>query len=84
MKSQVEYLAAQPSSEAIRAQNDDLIRFIDESYSLLKANGIHVQLDLEVDRDGHYRLRADSLKLMEDLKARLQALEEIPREAQTD
>jgi hypothetical protein len=84
MKSQVEYLQAQPSPEALRAQNDDLIRFIDESYSLLKAEGFHVQLDLAVDRDGHYRLRADSVKLMEDLRVKLQELKEIPGKASAD
>jgi hypothetical protein len=72
MRAQIEDLSSRPSPQALRAQNSDLVQFIDESYSLLKAEGIHVQLDLDVDQDGRYRLRADSIDLMRDLKAALQ------------
>jgi len=71
-------------TERLRAKNHDLIRFIDESYALLKQEGLHVQLDIDVDENGRYRLRADSVKLMDELKAKLQQLDGQPTTAPTD
>jgi len=84
LRSQVEHAASQDSAEDLRAENDDLIHFIDEAYTLLKEEGIHIQLDLEVDQDGHYRLRADSAKLTDELKAKLRELNEKRNEAPPD
>jgi hypothetical protein len=84
MRSQIKDLSSPPSVEDLRSENDDLIRFIDESYTLLRSKGIHVQLDLAVDEDGRYRLRADSLELMDELAAKLRQLEENPNEAMRD
>jgi hypothetical protein len=76
LRSQIDDLPSRPSVEHLRAENDDLMRFIDDVYSLLKAEGIYVQLDLEVDQDGRLRLRADSMHLMEELRAKLRELKE--------
>ncbi len=84
VRSQITDLSSQPSVEDLRSENDDLVRFIDESYTLLKAKGIHVQLDVEVDQDGRYRLRADSVELMDELTNKLRELDEKPNEATPD
>ena len=84
VRSQIKDISSQPSVEDLRSENDDLVRFIDESYTLLKAKGIHVQLDLEVDQDGRHRLRADSVELMDELKAKLRELDEKLNEATPD
>ena len=41
-----------PTWEDLRAENEDLRKFIDEVYALLKKEGIHIQLDLEMDENG--------------------------------
>lgn len=74
LKSEVQRVSSQGAVENLRAENDDLIQFIDEVYALLKDAGIHIQLDLEVDPDGHYRLRADSAKIKDALQAKLREL----------
>jgi hypothetical protein len=58
----------------LRAENADLNRFIDDVYAILAKEGIHIQLELEKDKDGHYRLRADSAKILDKLKATLREL----------
>lgn len=73
-----------PTYEALRAQNDDLIQFMDEAYVLLYESGIHVQLDIEKTADGHLRLKADTLKLMDQLEATLQTVEPLPAEPQLE
>lgn len=67
---------SQSSVELLRAENDDLIHFVDEVYALLQEEGIHIQLDLEVDKSGHLRLRADSAKVKDALKAKLREINE--------
>lgn len=82
LRSQVEQVApqdpAKDSADDLRSENDDLIRFIDESYTLLKEEGFHIQLDLEEDQDGHYRLRADTAELTDELRAKLRELNKKP------
>ena len=58
----------------LHAENADLNRFIDDVYAILAKEGIHIQLELEKDKDGHYRLRADSAKILDKLKATLREL----------
>ena len=84
MRSQIKGPSSLPAVEDLRSENDDLIRFIDESYTLLRSKGIHVQLDLAVDEDGRYRLRADSVELMDELAAKLKQLDENSNEATPD
>ncbi len=74
LRSRINDLSTQDSDESLREQNDDLTRFIDEAYTLLYEAGFHIQLDLEVDPDGRARLTTDSAKLSEELKAKLQEL----------
>ena len=64
----------QSSVQNLRSENDDLIRFIDEVYALLNAEGINIQLDLEADANGRFRLRADAAKIKEALKAKLREI----------
>ena len=73
-----------PSLEDLRAENEDLREFIDEVYALLAKEGIHIQLDLEMDENGRYRLKADSAKLLDTLKATLQELNQNRNEASPD
>jgi hypothetical protein len=72
------------SLEKLRAENDDLRQFIDEVYALLAKEGIHIQLDLEIDENGHYRLKADSAKLLDSLKATLQEINQNRTDTSTD
>lgn len=81
LRSRLEHVSSEGLLEDVRSENDDLIRFVDESYTLLREEGIHIQLDLDVDQDGHYRLRADSAKLTDELKAKLRELNEPRKEA---
>ncbi len=83
-RSQIKDFSSQPSIEALRAENDDLIQYIDESYTLLKEKGLHIQLDVEVDEDGRLRLRADSVQLMGDLTKKLRELDENLKKATPD
>ena len=76
LRSQITILSSQPSVEALRAENSDLAQFIDEAYALLNEKGFHIKLDVEVDRNGRYRLRADSVILMGQLEAKLRELDE--------
>jgi len=69
---------------SLEAENDDLRKFIDEVYALLAKEGIHIQLDLEIDENGRYRLKADSAKLIDTLKATLQELNQNRNEASPD
>jgi len=75
LKSQLEQVLRQGSDEDIRAENADLRRLFDEVYALLKEAGFHIQLDLVVDKNGHYRMRADSAKITDELKVALQELD---------
>ena len=75
-KSRLEQVSPPDSVENLRSEGDDLIRFIDETYALLRAEGIHVQLELDKDQDGHYRLRAETVELTDELKAKLRALKQ--------
>jgi hypothetical protein len=63
---------SKPTYQALQSQNDDLILFADEVYTLLYEKGIHVQLDIEKGPDGHLRLKADTLKLLDELDAKAQ------------
>ncbi|MEO8498212.1 MAG: hypothetical protein ABI614_24365, partial [Planctomycetota bacterium] len=55
-----------------------IAELIFEAYALLQREGIHVQLDLDVDKDGRYRLRATSAELVDELKAKLRELKGQP------
>jgi hypothetical protein len=74
-------LPSQPSDEELLSQNDDLIHFIDEAYTLLYEKGFHIQLDVETHQDGRLRLRADSVILKDELAAKLREIDETPDEA---
>ena len=74
-------VSARSPADVLRAENEDLRRFIDESYILLNKEGFHIQLELEEDQDGHYRLRTDTAKLTADLKAKLQQLRQKSNQA---
>ncbi len=76
LTSQLEQALRRGSDEDLRAENADLRLLFDEVYTLLKEAGFHVQLDLVVDKNGHYRMRADSAKITDELEAALQALNE--------
>ncbi|MBC8351241.1 MAG: hypothetical protein H8E66_04610 [Planctomycetes bacterium] len=85
LRAEIERLSSPANAESLDAQRvDDLSKFIDEAYALLRAEGIHVKLDLDVDENGRYRLRADSVELMEDLKAKLRELAGPPATARAD
>ncbi len=60
--------------QKLRAENDDLMQLFDEVYALLAKEGFHIQLDLEQDENGRYRLKTDAAKLTEELKAKLKEL----------
>jgi hypothetical protein len=75
-RSQIRQISSQSSVQELQTENDDLIRFVDEAYALLREEGIHIQLDLDQDQDGHYRLRADSAKVTDELKAKLREINE--------
>lgn len=72
------------SYEKLRSENDDLILFIDEAYTLLHENGIHLQLDIEKAPDGRLRLKTDSLNLLDQLEAKLHTINEQPTEAEPE
>lgn len=76
MRTEIEQRSSQTGDDGFDAnRTNDLIKFIDEAYALLRAEGIHVKLDLDVDENGRYRLRANSVELMEELKAKLRELD---------
>lgn len=70
------------SYSALRDQNEDLTLFIDEAYQLLFQHGIHVQLDIEETPDGRLRLKADTLKLLNQLEAKLNTVDPQPMQAE--
>lgn len=76
LKAEIQRAASQNSESSLRAENDDLIKFIDEVYALLRDEGIHIQLDLEVDPNGRLRLKADSAQIIDALKAKLKEIKE--------
>ena len=79
LRIEIEQLSSQTTDDSLDDMStNDLIKFIDEAYALLRAEGIHVKLDLDVDENGRYRLRANSVELMEELKAKLRELDERP------
>lgn len=71
--------ATQAEIERLQAESHDLTEFIDEAYGLLKDEGFHVQLELAVDKDGRYRLRASSAELTEELRDKLRELDGQPK-----
>jgi len=84
LRAQLQAFKDQPGDDEIRSENSDLVQFIDEAYSLLNDEGFHIQLDLEQDPQGRYRLKADSAKLSAELKAKLRELEGADNEAPPD